>query len=156
MHSNQDPFRHPLRGPYTTTVSVSRMDVPPLVTVRPAGGPQSYGDNTFRNQEALLGAHVYTVPKVEVRDADGGVPRLTLQGQYGVAAREATKSGPTQLLRAHCPAGSEVFLSVPDFAGQGGLRGVSPACASTPARRRTARPSSPWGRCPPRAMCGWI
>ncbi|MCM2426485.1 YfhO family protein [Streptomyces sp. RKAG337] len=143
LHSNQDPFRHPLRGPYTTTVSVSRMDVPPLVTVRPAGGPRSYGDNTFRNQEALLGAGVYTVPRVDIRDADGTVPKLTLEGQYGVRAREAGKSGPTQVLRAHCPAGSEVFLSVPDFAGQGGLRGVSDGVrfdARPPQNRATVQP----------------
>ncbi|MBP0460812.1 YfhO family protein [Streptomyces montanisoli] len=38
-----------------------REDVPPLVTVRPAAPPR-YGDSPFRNQEALLGARVYTVP----------------------------------------------------------------------------------------------
>ncbi|MDF9815327.1 YfhO family protein [Streptomyces sp. SPB162] len=143
LHSDQDPFRHPLRGPYTTTVSVSRMDVPPLVTVRPAGGPLSYGDNTFRNQEALLGAGVYTIPEVAVRGADGKVPKLTLDGRYGVSAREVGKWGPTQVLRAHCPAGSEVFLSVPDFAGQAGLHGVSDGVhfdARPPQNRATVQP----------------
>ncbi|MEU9101979.1 YfhO family protein [Streptomyces sp. NPDC048361] len=33
---------------------------PPLVTLRPSGPPLSYGTNPFRNQELLLGAHVYT------------------------------------------------------------------------------------------------
>ncbi|MDJ0342750.1 YfhO family protein [Streptomyces sp. H10-C2] len=147
LHSNQDPFRHPLLGPYTTTVSVSRLDVPPLVTVRPAVGPsgvpQTYGDNTFRNQEALLGAHVYTVPRVEVLDANGTPTRLTEQGQYGVRPREEGKYGPTQVLNARCPAGSEVFLSVPDFGGQGGLRGVSDGVrfdARPPQNRATVQP----------------
>jgi hypothetical protein len=54
-----------------------RESVPPLVTVRPAHLPAGvdpdavinpktglprYGNSPFRNQEALLGAHVYTVP----------------------------------------------------------------------------------------------
>lgn len=146
LHSDEDPFRHPLRGPYTTTVSVSRMDVPPLVTVRPADGRSPaarYGDNAFRNQEALLGARVYTVPRVAVRDADGRVPKLTLDGQYGVRAREVGKGGPTQVLRARCPAGSEVFLSVPDFAGQGGLQGLTGGVhfdARPPQNRATVQP----------------
>ncbi|MGW1137103.1 YfhO family protein [Streptomyces zhihengii] len=36
-----------------------RREVPPLVTVRPAGGEPVYGDSPFRNQELLLGARVY-------------------------------------------------------------------------------------------------
>lgn len=36
-----------------------RREVPPLVTVRPGGGEQAYGDSPFRNQELLLGARVY-------------------------------------------------------------------------------------------------
>ncbi|MEV7726797.1 YfhO family protein [Streptomyces sp. NPDC087917] len=42
--------------------TIARTEVPPLVTVRPAGPPRAYGDSPFANQEALLGAPVYEDP----------------------------------------------------------------------------------------------
>ncbi|MET9534629.1 YfhO family protein [Streptomyces sp. NPDC006649] len=41
-------------------VTVTRTAAPPLVTVRPPGPVPHFGRSPFRNQELLLGAHVYT------------------------------------------------------------------------------------------------
>ncbi|MCX4726133.1 YfhO family protein [Streptomyces sp. NBC_01306] len=41
-------------------VTVTREAAPPLVTVRPPGPVPHFGRSPFRNQELLLGAHVYT------------------------------------------------------------------------------------------------
>ncbi|MEV7541893.1 YfhO family protein [Streptomyces sp. NPDC089915] len=41
---------------------VVRAEALPLVTVRPAGPPQRFGDSPFANQELLLGAKVYEEP----------------------------------------------------------------------------------------------
>ncbi|MEU9521918.1 YfhO family protein [Streptomyces sp. NPDC048224] len=62
-----------------TPVTVSRQDVPPLVTVRPSAatagtGVSAFGPSPYRNQELLLGTRVYTVPELTVRTGDGGQP----------------------------------------------------------------------------------
>ncbi|WP_250302004.1 YfhO family protein [Streptomyces sp. A 4/2] len=44
----------------TRPPTVTRAEVPPLVTVRPPGPVPHFGRSPFRNQEALLGASVYT------------------------------------------------------------------------------------------------
>ncbi|WP_434590623.1 YfhO family protein [Streptomyces sp. A5-4] len=107
VHMPRDPHQGHSR-PDDRAVTVTRAPAPPLVTVRPPGPPPRYGASPFRNQEALLGARVYTLPPT-------------------------TRTGAA--LRAACPAGSEVFLWAPDFFGtarlgsgpQSDLRGGQPA-----------------------------
>ncbi len=96
VHSPPDPHQNwfPQDG---SGVTVSREDVPPLVTVRPAGaaahaGLSTFGPSPYRNQELLLGTRVYTVPRLTV---------------------------------ARCPAGSEVYLWAPHLSGTARLAGAT-------------------------------
>ncbi|MFE2377964.1 YfhO family protein [Streptomyces sp. NPDC059398] len=50
----------PRRKGVDGAVTVARAAVPPLVTVRPPGPVPHFGRSPFRNQELLIGAHVYT------------------------------------------------------------------------------------------------
>ncbi|MFI9830108.1 YfhO family protein [Streptomyces sp. NPDC051913] len=97
VHSPPDPHqsRYPEAG---GRVTVTRQDVPPLVTVRPTttSGP-AFGPSPYRNQELLLGARVYSVPGLTVRP---------------------------ETLAARCPAGSEVYLWAPRFWGTARLAGA--------------------------------
>ncbi|MGW4009205.1 YfhO family protein [Streptomyces sp. NPDC004763] len=146
------PDQHQRWNPRDSTpVTVSRQDVPPLVTVRPAPAPgartgvSAFGPSPYRNQELLLGTRVYTVPALTVRTADGEqperaagdragtvieVPRTKGSGAQGSGAqgsrgRTAAASRPS--IAAQCPAGSEVYLWVPHFSGTARL-------TDTPAR----------------------
>lgn len=67
VHSPPDPHQNwfPQDG---SQVTVSRQDVPPLVTVRSApAGASAFGPSPYRNQELLLGTRVYTVPRLTDR-----------------------------------------------------------------------------------------
>ncbi|MFJ8544724.1 YfhO family protein [Streptomyces sp. NPDC093586] len=125
------------RGP----VTVSRQDVPPLVTVRPSAAPtartgvSSFGPSPYRNQELLLGTRVYTVPTLTVRTGDGGQPDRAAGDRAGAVieaprAKAAAAHRPT--ITAPCPAGSEVYLWAPHFSGTARLTG-------TPAHPPTGR-----------------
>ncbi|MEV6425505.1 YfhO family protein [Streptomyces sp. NPDC051662] len=85
---------------------VARREVPSLVTVRPAGPVPEFGASAFRNQEKLLGARVYTVPRIQ--------PVTT---RRGVAAR----------ITASCPTGSEPQLWAPNYSGTARLVDAAPA-----------------------------
>lgn len=77
--------------------TITRADVPPLVTVRPKpadGAPEP--DSVFAYQERLLGADVYDEPKYRGRRIEKGLVTLT----------------------ASCPVGSTVYLSLPRTGGQ--------------------------------------
>ncbi|MDQ0785995.1 YfhO family protein [Streptomyces sp. B3I8] len=88
------------RGP----VTVSRQQVPPLVTVRPdTGAASGFGASPYRNQELLLGSRVYTVPRLTVRTGAEGPAAVT----------------------ARCRAGDEAFLWAPHFSGTARLTGTS-------------------------------
>ncbi|WP_326738261.1 YfhO family protein [Streptomyces sp. NBC_01022] len=110
VHVPRDPhqvWNRPDRRP----VTVTRQDVPPLVTVRPSGsGASGWGRSPFRNQEKLLGAPVYTLPTTALRSADGAAATDRNASTY------ATGPG-TYTLSARCPAGSQVFLWAPDLFG---------------------------------------
>ncbi|WP_050374280.1 YfhO family protein [Streptomyces acidiscabies] len=95
VHSPPDPHQDwfPQDG---TGETVTRQDVPPLVTVRPRTVRPEFGTSPYRNQELLLGTTVYTVP------------RVTLRGTS---------------LTARCPAGSEAYLYAPRYAGTARLEG---------------------------------
>ncbi|MFJ6914180.1 YfhO family protein [Streptomyces sp. NPDC101133] len=146
------PDQHQRWNPRDSTpVTVSRQDVPPLVTVRPAPAPgartgvSAFGPSPYRNQELLLGTRVYTVPALTVRTADGEqperaagdragtvieVPRTKGSGAQGSRGRTAAASRPS--IAAQCPAGSEVYLWAPHFSGTARL-------TDTPARPPTGR-----------------
>ncbi|MFE7567076.1 YfhO family protein [Streptomyces sp. NPDC057539] len=107
VHSPPDPHQwwNPREGGAPV---VTRREVPPLVTVRPAGAVPEFGASAFRNQEKLLGARVYTVPRIQ--------PVTT---RPGVAAR----------ITASCPAGSETQLWAPNYSGTARLADAAPATA---------------------------
>ncbi|MFE0474846.1 YfhO family protein [Streptomyces sp. NPDC058947] len=104
-------------------VEVVRRSVPPLVTVRPAGGPARFGANAFRNQEAMLGSRVYTLPRISL-------------GRAGAVAREVAGAGLSVpggedgwRITGVCPAGTDLHLWAPHYAGtatQAGVRGRQP------------------------------
>lgn len=125
------------RGP----VTVSRQDVPPLVTVRPSAAPtartgvSAFGPSPYRNQELLLGTRVYTVPPLTVRTGDGGQPDRAAGDRAGAVVEAPRTKAPTAhrpTVAAQCPAGSEVYLWAPHFSGTARLTG-------TPARPLTGR-----------------
>lgn len=109
VHMPRDPHQVWNRTDHRP-VTVTRRDVPPLVTVRPAASAGPFGRSPFRNQEKLLGAPVYTLPKTVLRSADGAAA-----ADRNAYAYEAPAG--TYTLSASCPAGSEVFLWAPDLFG---------------------------------------
>ncbi|MEV6614188.1 YfhO family protein [Streptomyces sp. NPDC051051] len=132
VHSPPDPHQNwfPQDG---SGVTVSRRKVPPLVTVRPAAaGAPAFGPSPYRNQELLLGTRVYTVPRLTVRAGDGTAPDRVGGERPGVRldAPGARTSTGRPTITAACPAGSEVYLWAPGFAGTARLVGA-PAGAPT-------------------------
>lgn len=129
VHSPPDPHQNwfPQDG---SRVTVSRQEVPPLVTVRPAGtsahtGVSAFGPSPYRNQELLLGTRVYTVPRLTVRTGDGKPADRGEDERPGVrvdAPRPVT-AGRKPTVTARCPAGTEVYLWAPHFAGTARLAG---------------------------------
>lgn len=129
-------------------VTVSRQDVPPLVTVRPSvastdrTGVSAFGPSPYRNQELLLGSRVYTVPALTVRTADGGQPDRASGDRAGAVIEVPRKKAPRTkatkaaahrpTIAAQCPAGSEVYLWAPHYSGTARL-------TDTPAKPPTGR-----------------
>ncbi|MER6921227.1 YfhO family protein, partial [Streptomyces spiralis] len=122
-------------------VTVSRQDVPPLVTVRPSTdssartGVSAFGPSPYRNQELLLGTRVYTVPPLTVRTGDGGQPERAAGDRPDAvieAPRTKAAAAHRPTIAAQCPAGSEVYLWAPHFSGTARL-------AETPAHPLTGR-----------------
>ncbi|MEU1472067.1 YfhO family protein [Streptomyces sp. NPDC005761] len=114
VHVPRDPHQGWNR-PDDRQVTVTRQDVPPLVTVRPADGAGArLGRSPFRNQEKLLGASVYTVPVTGLRAADGTA--APDEGAYDYRVRPGAYT-----LSASCPAGSETYLWAPDLFGRAQL-----------------------------------
>ncbi|MFB7079234.1 YfhO family protein [Streptomyces sp. NPDC056308] len=131
-------------APDDRPVTVSREQAPPLVTVRPPGGPVPYGRSPYRNQEALLGSTVYTVPKTVLRAAGGGA--VADRGAYDYRVGRGTYT-----LTARCPAGSQAYLWAPDLFGSARLgkgpqvefKGQLPARRAAMERLGTAGGSAP-------------
>ncbi|MGC9377185.1 YfhO family protein [Streptomyces sp. MH13] len=111
-------------------LTVSRQDVPALVTVRPSGaatpareGVAALGPSPYRNQETLLGARVYTVPRLTVRTPAGKQPDRSADAARPGLRVDATRRtagpgpAPKPSITARCPAGSEVYLWAPHFSG---------------------------------------
>ncbi|MGW0843843.1 YfhO family protein [Streptomyces sp. NPDC002787] len=125
VHSPPDPHQNwfPQDG---GEVSVTRQDVPPLVTVRPpadrADGRtdlSAFGPSPYRNQELLLGARVYTVPRFTVRTAAGKPPSPSDDERPGVRVGPLPYASVPQkpTITGSCPAGSELYLWAPHFSG---------------------------------------
>ncbi|MCX5364996.1 YfhO family protein [Streptomyces sp. NBC_00124] len=115
VHSPPDPHQNwfPQNGERLT---VTRQDVPPLVTVRPSGASRaSFGPSPYRNQELLLGTRVYTVPRITVRTSTGKPPSGGATGLLIGAPTPASTRKPT--ITAQCPPGDEVYLWAPHFNG---------------------------------------
>nr|WP_246203329.1 YfhO family protein [Streptomyces tailanensis] len=115
-------------------VTVTRQDVPPLVTVRPTDsgfpgrtGVADFGPSPYRNQELLLGTRVYTVPEFTVRTAAGKPPSPSDDERPGLRVgalpRATAKQKPT--ITGSCPAGAELYLWAPHFSGTARLAGAS-------------------------------
>ncbi|MEU6252983.1 YfhO family protein [Streptomyces sp. NPDC047043] len=118
VHSPPDPHQNwfPQNGDRLT---VTRQDAPPLVTLRPPGASRAaFGASPYRNQELLLGARVYTVPRLTVRTSTGKPPRAGEARHPGLligAPAPGTVRKPA--ITARCPAGSEVYLWAPHYSG---------------------------------------
>ncbi|WP_406420243.1 hypothetical protein OH809_26040 [Streptomyces sp. NBC_00873] len=97
-------------------MTVVREVVPPLGTVRGPGPAPSFGRSPFRNQEALLGSRVHTVPRTVIRAVDGAP--VEDRGAYSHRVGRAT-----YLLSARCPAGSEAYVWTPGVFGSARLGG---------------------------------
>ena len=129
VHTPPDPHQNwfPQDG---TGVTVTRQDVPPLVTVRPAdppGGGSAYGPSPYRNQELLLGTRVYTLPRFTLDTGTGQPPARAHGKRPGLRldAPPATGTAPEPTLTARCTPGDEVYLWAPHFAGTARLSGAA-------------------------------
>lgn len=80
--------------------TVTRAEVPPLVTVRPAGPEPAYGASPFANQELLLGARVYEDP-LSPGVCRAGTEAFLWAPEYNGTARRA--DGPDFPLNASPP-----------------------------------------------------
>ncbi|WP_280854249.1 YfhO family protein [Streptomyces sp. SAI-041] len=118
VHSPPDPHQNwfPQDG---SAVTVTREDVPPLVTVRPSAATGAFGPSPYRNQELLLGARVYTLPRITVLNGAGKRPYRSTDRRQGV------RVGARATITARCRAGSEVYLWAPYFSGTARLAGPS-------------------------------
>ncbi|WP_078947555.1 YfhO family protein [Streptomyces griseus] len=128
VHSPPDPHQgwFPQDG---SQVTVTRQDVPPLVTVRPSGTPSharasGFGPSPYRNQELLLGARVYDVPRLTVRTSAGRQPSRSGDERPGLRIGTLAPGAVRQpTITARCPAGSEVYLWAPYFSGTARVAG---------------------------------
>ncbi|MET8771943.1 YfhO family protein [Streptomyces sp. NPDC004658] len=139
VHSPPDPHQKhapPGGGP----VTVTRRDVPPLVTVRAAPDRTPFGPSPYRNQELLLGSRVYTVPPVTVHD-DGGRPVPSRRVGEGNALTRPT-------VTARCPAGTQVHLWAPHFSGTARLAGAGESARFRFAFPRNRAAMEPLGTAP--------
>ncbi|MGX1268855.1 hypothetical protein RKD18_002049 [Streptomyces phaeoluteigriseus] len=113
VHSPPDPHQNwfPQDG---SGVTVTRQEVPPLVTVRPTtAGAAAFGPSPYRNQELLLGARVYSVPPFTVRTGDGEAPRRSAEGGRPGIHLDALPAGDSTdrpTITTRCAAGSEAYL----------------------------------------------
>lgn len=148
VHSPPDPHQNwfPQDG---GGVTVTRQDVPPLVTVRPhtdrADGRRdvsAFGPSPYRNQELLLGSRVYTVPRFTVRTAAGKPPSPSDDGRPGVRVGPLPyASAPKKpTITGSCPAGSELYLWAPHFSGTAWLVDGSAAGEGLTGRFRSDQP----------------
>lgn len=112
-HQPLDP--HEVSNPPTKVPStITRQQVPPLVTVHPDKPAVGYGESPYRNQELLLGHAVYDTPgQITLHDGDGRL--ITPEnGRFHMVGGYADPKRSTYELDAVCPAGDQVYLYTPD------------------------------------------
>jgi uncharacterized membrane protein YfhO len=114
LHDPPDPHQA-TPAPGSDRITVTRRDVPPLVTVRSAPDDTPFGPSPYRNQELLLGSRVYAVPRIAVHDDSGKPVRSRYVGSGSALA------GP--VITARCPSGTQVELWAPHFSGTARLVG---------------------------------
>ncbi|MFR9792154.1 YfhO family protein [Streptomyces sp. MB22_4] len=139
VHDPPDPHRTRLPAD-TAAPTVTRRDVPPLVTVRADPDDAPFGSSPYRNQELLLGSRVYTVPRTTVRAADG-TPVPGRRVGSGNALTGAT-------ITAGCPAGTQVYLAAPHFSGTARLAGGTGTALFHSDGGRAVAAMEPLGRAP--------
>ncbi|MER6124809.1 YfhO family protein [Streptomyces sp. NPDC001795] len=128
VHSPPDPHQRWFRQA-DNRVTVSRQEVPPLVTVRPSvpaparTGVSAFGPSPYRNQEILLGARVYTVPRLTVLTGAGKPMTRSDDERQGVRLAAVHAGVRRPMITADCPAGSEVYLWAPNFSGAARILG---------------------------------
>ncbi|MFF4751355.1 YfhO family protein [Streptomyces sp. NPDC002514] len=153
VHNPPDPHQHWLPkggGP----VTVSRQEVPPLVTVRPVGTSaradvSAFGPSPYRNQERLLGSRVYTLPRQTVRTGTGKPPQHGgAQPGLLVAAPARGSDVPPPAITARCAPGDQVFLWAPHFSGMARLTGGPDSLYRSDAQGAKIAAMQPLGRVP--------
>ncbi|WUH93142.1 YfhO family protein [Streptomyces sp. NBC_00433] len=93
--------------------TITRQQVPPLVTVHPSKPAAGYGDSPYRNQELLLGHSVYDTPgPIVLHDGDGNRV-LPENGRFHLIGGYANPKRSTYKLEATCPAGDQAYLYTP-------------------------------------------
>lgn len=100
----------------TAPPTVTRRQVPPLVTVHPPAAGAAYGRSPYRNQELLLGSDVYTPGTMHVHDSLGRPVHAGRNG-FRVDGDRTDWRRSTYKLESSCPAGTEVFLWSPSLMG---------------------------------------
>lgn len=111
-HQQPDPHQRGNPPAYAPS-TVTRQEVPPLVTVHAAQHPDAYGASPYLNQELLLGHQVYDKPRAVVLE-DGNGARIVPRGsQFRVRGGAAAGPGDEYTLAATCPAGDQVYLYLP-------------------------------------------
>ncbi|MCW2877020.1 MAG: hypothetical protein JWQ95_1120 [Sphaerisporangium sp.] len=108
-------------------VTLARRPAAPLVTVRPPSSPEPrYGTSPFRNQELLLGSHVYDIPGLRYLTNDGTELQPNLDGSLVTLPDPVPDRSYPYVLRATCRPGQEVYLNAPEFSGRATLAGGEP------------------------------
>lgn len=110
-HQPLDPYEH--GNPQTEAPStITRQQVPPLVTVHTSKPAEGYGDSPYRNQELLLGHTVYDTPApITLHDGDGN--RVLPDGDRFHVAGSYTDPKSTYKIETSCPAGDQLYLYTP-------------------------------------------
>ncbi|MFF7355353.1 YfhO family protein [Streptomyces filipinensis] len=139
LHNPPDPHQGALPGDSASS-TVTRREVPPLVTVRTTPDPTPFGTSPYRNQELLLGSRVYTVPRTSVYDDAGRPVRSRAVGSGSATAAPA--------VTARCPAGTQVNLWAPHFSGTARLAGTGTDAFFRSADGRDRAAMEPLGRTP--------
>jgi len=113
--SEGDPATGPLR--------LAKYTAGPLATVRPSKTWTSRDPGAFGRQETLLGADVYTVPRLKPVASSGVNVSDRRAGELMVLPNPGAAMPAEVRLTAFCRPGSEIYLSAPSFVGDVLLHG---------------------------------
>lgn len=105
--------------------TVTREQVPTLVTVHAPARAAAFGRSPYVNQELLLGSRVYTPGTMRVWDPQGR-PVQADKGGFHVTGTAADRQGSLYKVQSSCPNGTEVYLWAPYLLGSVHLTGRTP------------------------------